>query len=43
MIILNSYRVTTQLTRFVLLYSCDNITQKMVPIAAETCCWENCD
>jgi len=35
--ILNCFGVMTQLTTFVPLYSCDNITQKMTAIAAETC------
>jgi len=30
---------TTQLNEFVPLYSCNNITLKMVAIAVETCWW----
>jgi len=34
----------SQLTTFVLLYSCENnITLKMAAVAAETCWWENCE
>jgi len=37
-VICNCYEVmATQLTTFVLLYSCNNITLKMTVIAAETC------
>jgi len=31
----------TQLTVIIILYYCNNITLKMVPVAAETCWWEH--
>jgi len=43
-ILVNCYGVTaTQLTTFVPLYSCNNITLKMATVAAETCWWEHCE
>jgi hypothetical protein len=36
-IIFNCYELTTQVTKFVLLYSCNNFTLKMAAIATETC------
>ena len=33
----------TQLTKYVPLYSCNNIALKMAAIAAETWWWENCE
>jgi len=33
----------TQLTTFVSLYSCNNITLKKAVIEAETCWWEYCE
>jgi len=36
--------MATQLTTFVLLYSCNNdITLKKAATAAKTCWWENCE
>ena len=40
-IIFNNHVLTkTQLTKFILLYSSNNITLKMVAVAAETCWWK---
>jgi len=33
----------SQLTTFVPLYYCKNLTLKMAALAAETCRWENCE
>jgi hypothetical protein len=43
-VIFNCYRVpVTQLTTFVCLYFCNNITPRAARIAAKTCWWEHGD